>query len=234
MASPPRCDELTHCKFSPRILRGLTRPPHNKVFHFAGCEAQTVLSMMSVVLTKLISLNDEHQNNLRQQQSPKSHSAPGANNPLPLGYNGEKFKSSLLGFHGSNVPGIGIEAYLSRILKYCPMTPDVFLALLVYFDRIAERGLTLSSDNTRSLFMLDSFNIHRLIIAGMTVASKFFSDIFYKSSRYAKVGGLPVEELNSLELQFILLLDFKLMVQVEELQKYADFILNYNEAVGHN
>ena len=36
-------------------------------------------------------------------------------------------------------------------------------------------------------FVVDSFNIHRLIIAGVTCASKFFSDVFYTNSRYAKV-----------------------------------------------
>lgn len=36
-------------------------------------------------------------------------------------------------------------------------------------------------------FVVDSFNIHRLVIAGVTCASKFFSDVFYTNSRYAKV-----------------------------------------------
>lgn len=74
---------------------------------------------------------------------------------------------------------------------------------------------------------MDSYNIHRLIIAGITVSSKFFSDVFYKNSRYAKVGGLPVEELNHLELQFLLLTDFKLMISLEELQRYADLLLKF-------
>ena len=36
-------------------------------------------------------------------------------------------------------------------------------------------------------FVVDSFNIHRLVMAGVTCASKFFSDVFYTNSRYAKV-----------------------------------------------
>lgn len=39
-------------------------------------------------------------------------------------------------------------------------------------------------------FVVDSFNIHRLIIAGVTCASKFFSDVFYTNSRYAKVRNV--------------------------------------------
>ena len=53
-------------------------------------------------------------------------------------------------------------------------------------------GLPLDTDgyNLSHFFVVDSFNIHRLVIAGVTCASKFFSDVFYTNSRYAKVGML--------------------------------------------
>lgn len=114
--------------------------------------------------------------------------------------------NATLCFHARNVPSISIEAYLQRILKYCPTTNEVFLALLVYFDRMARIGLeaqrlglpkdhphqepetSQDGPNLNKLFAIDSFNVHRLVIAGVTVASKFFSDVFYTNSRYAKVG----------------------------------------------
>lgn len=145
-----------------------------------------------------------------------------------------RYLANVLAFHGTNVPGISLHAYLSRVLKYCPVTNEVFLSLLVYFDRIAKKANNLKlkkkdADDSESeqLFVMDSYNIHRLIILGITVSSKFFSDIFYKNLRYAKVGGLPLEELNYLELQFLLLLDFKLMITVEDLQNYGDLLLKF-------
>jgi len=45
----------------------------------------------------------------------------------------------------------------------------------------------LSQEAVGRPFIIDSYNIHRLVIAGVTVASKFFSDVFYTNSRYAKV-----------------------------------------------
>lgn len=42
-----------------------------------------------------------------------------------------------------------------------------------------------------------------------------------------QVGGLPVHELNQLELQFLLLNDFKLVIPLEEMQRYADQLLIY-------
>lgn len=91
--------------------------------------------------------------------------------------------AATLTFHARNVPTISLEAYLLRILKYCPTSNHVFLSLLVYFDRMSKLG----EDAAGRAFVIDSYNIHRLVIAGVTVASKFFSDVFYTNSRYAKV-----------------------------------------------
>ncbi|EPB86347.1 hypothetical protein HMPREF1544_06886 [Mucor circinelloides 1006PhL] len=124
-------------------------------------------------------------------------------------------------FHARLVPSIDIYSYLSRILKYCPCANECFLSLLVYFDRMSKNSLAL----TGRPFTIDSFNIHRLIIAGVMVSSKFFSDVFYTNTRYAKVGGLPVSELNSLELEFLKLNGFNLTVPISELQKYGDQLL---------
>ncbi|KAJ6543834.1 cyclin-domain-containing protein [Mycena capillaripes] len=134
--------------------------------------------------------------------------------------------SSVLTFHARNVPTISLEAYLLRILKYCPTTNEVFLSLLVYFDRMSK----LSAEATGRTFVIDSYNIHRLVIAGVTVASKFFSDVFYTNSRYAKVGGLPQAELNQLELQFLLLNDFRLVIPRDEMQRYAEQLILFSNA----
>lgn len=161
--------------------------------------------------------------------------------------------SSTLCFHARHVPSISIEAYLLRILKYCPTTNDVFLSLLVYFDRMSRVGVTgsfpgeppvaswgkpeasdeMDEDTDEPTFpgirgfAIDSYNVHRLVIAGITVASKFFSDVFYTNARYAKVGGLAVHELNQLELHFLLLTDFRLMIPISEIQQYGDQLLAY-------
>ncbi|KAI5299357.1 hypothetical protein KEM56_003304 [Ascosphaera pollenicola] len=76
-------------------------------------------------------------------------------------------------------------------------------------------------------FVIDSYNVHRLVIAGVTCASKFFSDVFYTNSRYAKVGGLPLSELNHLELQFLFLNDFRLSVTIEELEAYGTMLVEF-------
>jgi Cyclin len=41
------------------------------------------------------------------------------------------------------------------------------------------------------------------------------------------VGGLPLAELNHLEIQFLILQDFNLMIPPAEIQFYADHLLHY-------
>lgn len=211
-----------------------------------------IIEMVAGLLTKITTTNDRQHEHLHRQIPP------------PEGTSGlSQQTTSVLAFHGKNVPTISILSYLSRIHKYCPTTYEVFLSLLVYFDRMTERVnagpmLSLRQANQQSLdranaeadanattadssnasdqtssasvqaatpppsgslgkpaetpvrgaqppsppsqdlesdpynlshfFVVDSFNIHRLVIAGVTCASKFFSDVFYTNSRYAKVS----------------------------------------------
>ncbi|KAI8078624.1 cyclin-domain-containing protein [Halteromyces radiatus] len=125
-------------------------------------------------------------------------------------------RTPYISFHAQSLPTIDIEAYLTRILKYCPCANECFLSLLVYFDRMSTSGLR-----------IDSYNIHRLMITGIMVSSKYFSDVFYTNTRYAKVGGIPVTELNALELTFLKLNNFNLNISLEELELYGDQLLEH-------
>lgn len=216
-------------------------------YEISAMPVTDIIEMVAGLLTKITTTNDrQHEHHrpipLTEEQS---HLNPHA--------------SCVLAFHGKNVPGITILSYLSRIHKYCPTTYEVFLSLLVYFDRMTEmvnRGLlgnaqarandspatapeSSTTPTARSpapmhmdspqehhdigspvpasdsrpqsqhqnptptpplgtaqdlsqFFVVDSYNIHRLVIAGVTCASKFFSDVFYTNSRYAKVSYIPL------------------------------------------
>ncbi|KAL8907976.1 MAG: hypothetical protein Q9171_005638 [Xanthocarpia ochracea] len=256
-------------------------------YEISAMPVTDIIEMVAGLLTKITTTND------RQHDHIHKHIPP------PEGTNGLSQQStSVLAFHGKNIPSITILSYLSRIHKYCPTTYEVFLSLLVYFDRMtemvnngslrslrdheelsncsspeanrfdsAEAASSTSFPNSESswefpenmrtpsdtantsptnrpaphppptseeeayalshYFVVDSLNIHRLVIAAVTCASKFFSDVFYTNSRYAKVGGLPLGELNHLELQFLLLNDFRLSVPVEELEAYGTMLVEF-------
>ncbi|CAE6456676.1 unnamed protein product [Rhizoctonia solani] len=200
-----------------------------------------LLRLLAALLTQITTENDK----LRSQSTPHTPLTPPSESPdtrspiwsklTSASRNALGTPAASLAFHARNIPSISIEQYLLRILKYCPTTNEVFLGLLVYFDRMSrlatECALPHSPSPHRTL-TIDSYNIHRLLIAGVTVASKFFSDVFYTNSRYAKVGGLPQTELNQLELHFLLLNDFRLSIPIDEMQRYAEQLLRYSAGMS--
>ncbi|KAK1770192.1 cyclin-domain-containing protein [Phialemonium atrogriseum] len=279
----------------------LNDPPLQAMkYEISAMPIADIIEMVAALLTKITTTNDLQHDALNRNAAHIKQAQAAASRSDDAGSGGSgdhssPLSSSVLAFHGKNVPAITILSYLSRINKYCPTTYEVFLSLLVYFDRMTERvnDLVVKSEEARrqqqprasqarplagadvdtvmrdggdddddgnesegsgeidsdladdddddesegsqptarvreaggaavtvpptqptappvsqaTYFVVDSFNIHRLIIAGVTCASKFFSDVFYTNSRYAKVGGLPLGELNHLELQFLLLND---------------------------
>ena len=206
--------------------RQLTDGRPRPMLDIATFPQNELLIMLAALLTKITTANDR----LNAGADGESPFAPRAGSPL-------------LAFHARNIPSISIQAYLMRILKYCPMSSDIFLSLLVYFDRMTRAGRhTLTAavqqpggagiepdEGPGSAFAVDSYNIHRLVIAAIVVASKFCSDVFYTNARYAKVGGLPLPELNHLEFQFLLMNDFRLLIPLPDLQRYADQLLLFWE-----
>ena len=61
----------------------------------------------------------------------------------------------------------------------------------------------------------------------MLVAAKFFDDQYYNNAYYAKVGGVPCAEVNSLELELLFSCGFSLHVSTDTFEKY------FKELVGH-
>lgn len=248
---------------------GTDDPPLQAMkYEISGMPIGDIIEMVAALLTKITTTNDLQHDALSRNAVERNAShvkqAQAQNDGSATEHSMSPLSSSVLAFHGKNVPAITILSYLSRIHKYCPTTYEVFLSLLVYFDRMTERVNDMvmkaeeakeeakkqaqssksaqtdvvmkddvhetsdsdadedivddsESDHGRSsrtgkpsgagrssatgnntpasapvatqptFFVVDSFNIHRLIIAGVTCASKFFSDVFYTNSRYAKV-----------------------------------------------
>jgi hypothetical protein len=66
-----------------------------------------------------------------------------------------------------------------------------------------------------------------VIISAILVAAKFFDDAYYNNAYYAKVGGVTVSELNSLEVEFLFRINFSLRVSPELYRKYHEELLSH-------
>lgn len=120
-------------------------------------------------------------------------------------------------FHALKAPNISVFQYLERIHKYASCSSECFILALIYVDRLIQRNN----------FLLTHLNVHRVVISAVLVAAKFFDDAYYNNAYYAKVGGVLVSELNSLEVEFLFRINFCLHVTPDLYRKYHDELLSH-------
>ncbi|KAI0930604.1 hypothetical protein AcW1_009248 [Taiwanofungus camphoratus] len=118
---------------------------------------------------------------------------------------------SLTRFHSRTAPGISVLDYLRRIVKFTKVERICLLITLHYIDQICAR---------MPLFTLSSLTCHRFVITSIAVSSKALCDAFCTNNLYAKVGGIPISELNMLEREFLRMIDWRLTCTREVLQEY--------------
>lgn len=80
--------------------------------------------------------------------------------------------------------------------------------------------------------MLTELNVHRVVITAVLLAAKFFDDAYYNNAYYAKVGGVLVSEMNSLEVEFLFRINFSLRVVPEVFQKYHAELVSHASSMG--
>ncbi|KAI0520615.1 hypothetical protein KFK09_008092 [Dendrobium nobile] len=115
-------------------------------------------------------------------------------------------------FESRRVLDMSIQSFLDRIFRYARVMPPVFVVAYVYIDRLCELN---------PCFCASIWNVHRLLITAVLVASKFIEDMNYRNSYFAKIGGISTQEMNSLELNFLFLMGFKLQVSVSVFESYC-------------
>ncbi|KAJ3332192.1 hypothetical protein HDU76_001019 [Blyttiomyces sp. JEL0837] len=113
--------------------------------------------------------------------------------------------------HGRRNARISISDYLRRIVKYASIEKSVLLLVLIYIDRICEQHRS---------FTISSLTSHRFLISAITAGSKAVSDIYCTNTHFAKVGGITLQELNLLEIEFCTMITWKLACNHNLLQTY--------------
>ena len=114
-------------------------------------------------------------------------------------------------FHSRTPPGISVLDYLHRLAKHATLIPPLLLSMVYYIDRLC----AMYPD-----FTINTLTVHRFLITAATVAAKGLSDSFWNNSTYARVGGVRVNELKMLELEFLYRLDWKIVPNPEVLSAY--------------
>eukprot|EP00357_Protocruzia_adherens_P024892 CAMPEP_0115015722 /NCGR_PEP_ID=MMETSP0216-20121206/26955_1 /TAXON_ID=223996 /ORGANISM="Protocruzia adherens, Strain Boccale" /LENGTH=191 /DNA_ID=CAMNT_0002385931 /DNA_START=165 /DNA_END=740 /DNA_ORIENTATION=+ len=121
-------------------------------------------------------------------------------------------------FSATKVPSMPLEEYMNRILHYADCSSVCYVVALIYIDRVIR--------NTPGM-QLTAFNVHRLVLISIMLAAKFVDDYHYDNYQYSKVGGISLQELNSLEVLFLGALQFDLTVDDLTLAAYTQELAHH-------
>ena len=122
-------------------------------------------------------------------------------------------------FMTKNIPSVSIENYMMRLFQFTKINESTIILILIYIDRFC---------NLNNI-SLSYYNVHKLILAATVSAVKYNEDQFYSLNVYAKLGGIPINELNLLEYKFLSMINFSVFVEEELFSKYNDFLLDFQD-----
>ena len=122
-------------------------------------------------------------------------------------------------FFLNHIPQISIEDYIKRILKYTQMNISSLILAIIYIDKMCEKNS----------YILCFNNIHRLILSSCLLSIKFNEDITFHNDLYARISGESVENVNKLEYELYVLLNFSLFVDYNYYEKYFEYFIQYSK-----
>jgi hypothetical protein len=125
-----------------------------------------------------------------------------------------KKKSLRDSFTGKSIPNISLYDYIIRILNYTEIEENTIISSLIYIDMFDKKK------------QITKFNVHRIFFCSILISLKYNEDIIYKNEYYAQVAGISLNELNTIEYEFISLLNFNLYIDYNLFNDYKQLFLN--------
>ena len=123
-------------------------------------------------------------------------------------------KQSKIVFNSKIVPSISLEKYLIRIQTYTNLERNSLIAGLIYIDRFCKIS--------KIIFIYN--NIHKILFTSILLSIKFNEDQFYENKYYAEIAGINLNELNTLEYNYVNMIQFLLYIKTETFKDYKKYL----------
>jgi len=108
----------------------------------------------------------------------------------------------------SPVP-IAPSEYAVRLGSFLHCSEGAFVAASVYAQRLFEFNPALFCDRS----------IHKIMAACAVIGAKFVDDRFFSNTYYAECAGVPLPEMNLLEVSLLKMLNFGVFVSEDDFKK---------------
>ena len=113
-------------------------------------------------------------------------------------------------FYLEQIPNISLEYYIMHLLKYTNMSISSLILAIIYIDQFCEKFR----------YALTIHNIFRILLIFIYISIKLNEDYNIKSDFYAKIAGVSIKELNALEYQMCVAMNFDFYVKTDYYQQY--------------
>ncbi|KAA8495433.1 Cyclin-U4-1 [Porphyridium purpureum] len=122
-------------------------------------------------------------------------------------------------FYSAQKQKFALVKYIQRVVTLVSGSSSIFILALCFLQRARKAD---------TLLALHDYNVHRLWITAVVLASKMLEDEVYSNEHYAKMGGVPsLVEMNRLEAQLLKKLNFSLCVPETEYLEMRARVLAY-------
>jgi hypothetical protein len=152
-------------------------------------------------------------------------------------------------FHTSALPGISISDYLERLAVYTASSEEAMVCACIHILRLAHHGRTEAIARAQAAqnnlpmpdrvpshprinsfspepFQVSCFNIHRLLLTALLCTTKYADDAYHNNKLFSSLGGIALRELNTLEVEFLALMDFRIGVPLEQFNELWSGVFN--------
>lgn len=110
---------------------------------------------------------------------------------------------------------MSISDYIKRAVSNTQAESSTLIVSMILIDRICDTEKV----------ALTGKSVHKLFITSLVLAIKMNEDLIYDLKYYSQVAGIPSRELETLEEEFLKIMDFKVNVKLDEFLDYVNTIL---------
>jgi len=117
-------------------------------------------------------------------------------------------------FYNKNIPALSLNKYLIRIIKYTECENNTLIVAYLYIIKLIQK------EN----FVLGINNVYRLLLGAVVLAKKVLEDIKFDNSYYCDIGGISNNDLNLIEYNLFIRLNFNVNLKKENVDKIYEQI----------
>lgn len=125
-------------------------------------------------------------------------------------------------FFSHHPPAIGLDQYIQRMSDYMYCSKEAYVLASVLITRLEEAS-------KQSLILPGS--MHRLVLTATVIAAKTNDDVFLDNKHYSEVGGITLQEMNSLELYMLEQLEYRVFVHPDQYATCLDSMQSLNALI---